>query len=77
MNQWNNKIEEIQKFLSYVENKSVQNDKYGDLIVKDKAAIEIGAYFARNEIETLNKSNFSNCQISQIIIIGKSPYYTE
>jgi hypothetical protein len=61
MNQWNNKIEEIQKFLSNVENKSVHNDKYGELIVKDKAAIEIGAYFANEEIETLKKSNLSHC----------------
>jgi len=34
----------------------VHNVKYGELIVKDKAAIEIGAYFANKEINALKLS---------------------
>jgi len=39
----------------------VHNVKYGELTVKDKAAIDIGAYFANEEIKTLKESNLSHC----------------
>ena len=61
MNQWNNKIEEIQKFLSHVENKSIDIAKFGEFTVKDKAVIDVGVYFAHKEIETLRTVISNKC----------------